>query len=105
MSRSRLTYQRAFISGAHLRNPGRFAGSQPPPETGPLGSPYPGMNRAQIAVWKHCEAEMPWLQRHHRLIVRLACIVAVRTFESGAGIGLHRLLSSSLAKLGATPAR
>ena len=46
---------------------------------------------------------MPWLHSAHRILVRLACVLAARMETDDFGVQASQALGSLLSKLGATP--
>ena len=105
MARPRTPVAKAEVSGAAAHNPQRFK-NRKAPKSGPLGEPYVRMTDAQKAVWRDMVADMPWLNRGHRILARLACVLAARMdADEGGEIGVSaaHALSAVLSKLGATP--
>lgn len=104
MARSRTPLAKAEISGAALKNPGRFRGRRAFQGCA-LGEPYTTMTEEQKAAWRELEADLPWLNSAHRQILRLACIYAARLNDGEElGVSAARMYSALLSKLGATPA-
>lgn len=104
MARPRLPQAKAEVSGAALKNAGRFEGRKTAKRTRPIGEPYVRMTDEQQEVWREMVADMPWLNSSHRILLRLACYHAAR-LDSGEefGVSATQALSSILSKLGATP--
>lgn len=104
MARPRLPQAKAEVSGAALKNAGRFKDRPTAKRTRPVGEPYARMTDAQKDVWREMVAEMPWLNSSHRILLRLACYHAARLDDAEEfGVSATQALSSILSKLGATP--
>lgn len=104
MARNRLPQAVAEISGATLKDPGRFRDRKPPSRVRPLGEPYARMNEIEREYWAEFASELPWLNSGHRVLLRLACRLASRLDEGDEfGVSAAQALSSILSKLGATP--
>lgn len=104
MAKPRIPTKKAKVSGAALKDPGRFKDRKEPANPIPIGAPYKGMTPAQVKVWKECAENMPWLNASHRLLLRQVSILAAR-METDAELGVSAMhaLSAMLSKLGATP--
>ena len=94
---------KAAITGADLRNPSRYAGSNSP-LANVIGDPPERMTEAAKAAWYEFEKELPWLNRSHRAIVKLASVLRAKFDEGADGINHIQVYSAILSKLGATPA-
>ena len=103
MARNRLPAAKAEVSGAALKNAGRFEGRKAPKGTRPLGEPYLRMTDAQKIAWEEYRQELPWLNASHRPLLRLACIWTAKMDDAEFGVSATQALSSILSKLGATP--
>ena len=104
MARPRLPQSKAEVSGAVLKNAGRFKGRKAPKRTRPLGDPYAKMTDAEKAAWAEMARDMPWLHSAHRTLLQMACRVKARLNEGeDVGVSAMNLLSALLSKLGATP--
>ncbi len=103
MARNRLPQAKAEVSGAVVKNPGRFAHRKVPKKARALGEPYASMTDEQKAVWREMAGDMPWLTASHRVLLRMACQFAARMDEGELGVSAAQALSSILSKLGATP--
>jgi hypothetical protein len=104
MPRQRLPAKKVEVSGAALKDPGRFKGRKAPSKTRPVGVPYKGMTKEQIAVWRECVKNMPWLHSGHRLLLRQVCLLAARMdTDPDMGVAALQALGAALSKLGATP--
>lgn len=104
MARNRTPQAKAEVAGANIVNPGRFKGRTTPKRTRPVGKPYAGMTKPQIAVWEESAENMPWLHSGHRLLLRQVCILAARMeTDPDMGVSALQALGAALSKLGATP--
>lgn len=104
MPRPRLPQTKAEVSGAIVKNAGRFTDRKTPKRTRPIGAPYARMTDEQKAVWEECASEMPWLHSGHRLLLRQVCILAARMeTDPDMGVSALQALGAALSKLGATP--
>lgn len=104
MPRPRLPAQKAVVSGSAAKDPGRFKDRKAPSKTRPIGAPYKGMTKEQVAVWKEQVQNMPWLHAGHRLLLRQVCILAARMeTDPEMGVSALQALGAALSKLGATP--
>ena len=105
MARSRVPMAKAAVTGADTKHPGRFVDRKTPKRTRPLGEPYAHLNDAQRLVWLELAADWPWLRRHDRVVLEMACrLIARMRSEPEFGVSAMQALSSILSKLGATPA-
>src|SRR5690606_483696 len=104
MARPRLPQSKAEVSGAVLKNAGRFKGRKAPKRTRPLGEPYVKMTDAEKAAWAELAGDMPGLHSAHRTLLQMACRIKARLDQGEeVGISAMNLLSALLSKLGATP--
>jgi len=104
MARPRLPAAKAEVSGAILKDAGRFKDRKAPTKTRAIGKPYKGMTPAQVAVWDESAGNMPWLHAGHRLLLRQVCILAARMeTDPDMGVSALQALGAALSKLGATP--
>lgn len=103
MAKPRLPQDKAEVSGAMIKNAGRFEGRAKPKGTRPLGEPYKKMTAEQREYWEEFRSDLPWLNSSHRGLLKLACILSARTDEPDCGIEAMRALSAIHSKLGATP--
>lgn len=104
MPRPRTPRARAEVSGRAAHDPQRFRHRFSPKGAKPVGAPYAGMTDAQKAVWTELADNLPWLNRAHRMLLRLACILTARMeTDPEFGVSATQALSSVLSKLGATP--
>lgn len=104
MARPRLPAAKAEVSGAAMKDAGRFADRKAPKGTRPLGSAYKSMTPTQVEAWEEFRAELPWLNSSHRALLQIACILRARV-NADAEIGVNQLqtYSAILSKLAATP--
>lgn len=103
MARSRLPAKKVLVSGAALKNAGRFRGRSAPRGTRPVGMPYPGMTADEQRYWAEFIAGLPWLTSRHRVLLRVACRLSAKIDQGELGVTAARALSTVLSKLGATP--
>lgn len=104
MAKPRIPQLKAEVSGATLKNAGRFSGRGAKKRTRPIGEPYANMTPEQKECWHEFAGEMPWLHSAHRTLLRLACYHAARlAYDDKFGVSATQALSSILSKLGATP--
>jgi hypothetical protein len=103
MARPRLPAAKADVSGAALKDPQRHRDRKAPKGTRPLGEPYVRMTEAQQAQWHEFARGLPWLNSSHRVLLRMACVLAARMDEDDLGVNAMQALSSILSKLAATP--
>ena len=94
---------KAEVSGANLKDPGRFKDRKVPKGTRPLGGPYKNMTKSQIENWEEFKSDLPWLNSSHRQILRLACVLTDRVSDPDCSVQAIQALSAVLSKLGATP--
>ena len=94
---------KAEVSGAALKDPGRFKDRKPAKQARPIGEPYANMTEPQRVYWAEFKSDLPWLTCAHRQLLRLACILSVRADDIECGIQAMQALSAVLSKLGATP--
>lgn len=103
MANHRLPVAKAKVTGADVKNPGRHAGRKQPSGTRAVGEPYRLMTDAQQAQWFEFVRDLPWLNSSHRVLLRLACKLAVDMDGEDFGVSKAQALGSILSKLGATP--
>ncbi|WP_225591588.1 hypothetical protein [Stenotrophomonas sp. STM01] len=104
MAKPRTPTKKAKVSGATLKDSGRYKGRKEPTNPSLVGTPYKGMTPAEVKVWKECAENMPWLNVSHRLLLRQVSILAARMeTDPELGISAMHALSAMLSKLGATP--
>jgi len=103
MANNRLPAVKAEVSGAAIKNAGRFEGRKAP-KARPVGKPFARMTEAQKEAWEEFKDELPWLSHSHRALLEVACNVRAR-LSTGDEVGINVLqtYSSILSKLAATP--
>jgi hypothetical protein len=94
---------KAKITGAANKNPSRYRGLNSPTLSA-IGEPFECMGNAEQVAWHDFVAELPWLNRSHRAIVHLACILRCKVHGGSDGVNYLQVYSATLSKLGATPA-
>jgi hypothetical protein len=94
---------RAKLEGRDTKNPQRYKRNEP--TAAALGDPPAWLTEPQAHAWREFEADLPWLNRSHRCIVQIACVLTAR-MRSGNEIGTKALslLRLCLGSMGATPA-
>lgn len=103
MANPRLPAAKAEATGATIKNPGRHASRKRPKGTRPVGEPYTKMSEAEQEQWHEFVCDLPWLNSAHRVLLRLACKLAVDMDGDEFGVSKAQALGSILSKLGATP--
>lgn len=103
MSRPRLPRAKAMVSGAAIKDPGRFRDRRAPKGVRTLGEPYAKMTPDERAAWTEFRDELPWLNSSHRALLRIACILRVRMDTPDVGVSQIQTYSAILSKLAATP--
>lgn len=104
MARPRLPAAKAEVSGAALKDAGRFKDRKAPKGTRELGEPYKMMSEAEQAAWHEFAAELPWLNSSHRALLQLACRLRARlNTDPDMGVNAMQAYSAILSKLAATP--
>ncbi|RYG88030.1 MAG: hypothetical protein EON59_05700 [Alphaproteobacteria bacterium] len=104
MTNPRLPTEKARLTGADVKNPGRHAGRSKHTAMRPIGEPYVKMTEDQKAQWFEFVRDLPWLNCSHRVLLRLACRLTVDMDGDDFGVSKAQALGSILSKLGATPA-
>jgi hypothetical protein len=104
MSNPRLPVEKAKVTGAAVKNPGRHSDRKKPKGTRPIGEPYAAMSGAEQIQWHEFVRDLPWLNSSHRVLLRLACVLAASMDGADFGVSKAQALGSILSKLGATPA-
>jgi hypothetical protein len=104
MSNPRLPVEKAKVTGAAVKNPGRHADRRKPKGTRSIGEPYAAMSDAEKIQWHEFVRDLPWLNSSHRVLLRLACKLAADMDGDDFGVSKAQALGSILSKLGATPA-
>jgi hypothetical protein len=105
MARPRVPMAKAISTGRVLHDRKRFANRNEPDHTGPLGPPPVWMtNKRQKAAWERFRAEIPWLQKAHRCLTVIACVVHADLVSGGDfDVRKANLLRQCLGQMGATP--
>lgn len=104
MGRPRLPQSKAEVSGAVLKDAGRFKDRKAPKGTRPLGEPYKNMTEPQREAWAEFQAELPWLNSSHRAILQIASVLRARlNTDPDMGVNAITTYSAVLSKLAATP--
>lgn len=104
MARPRLPAAKAAVSGAALKDAGRFKDRKAPKGTRALGQPYKFMTEAEQAAWFEFANELPWLNSSHRALLQLACRLRARlNTDPDMGVNAMQAYSAVLSKLAATP--
>jgi hypothetical protein len=90
------------VEGRHTINAGRYKRNEPTAAV--IGDPPSWMAEIQGEAWRDFAAELPWLNRSHRCLLEVACILRAR-LQSGGDVGTKALslLRLCLSSLGATP--
>jgi len=103
MAKPRLPAIKAEVSGAAIKNAGRFS-ERKAPKFRAVGEPFARMTEHQREAWDQFRDELPWLNNSHRALLEVACNVRAR-LASGDEVGINVLqtYSSILSKLAATP--
>ena len=103
MPAHRLPVDVAKVTGATARSPGRHKDRAKPKGTRSIGEPYVRMTDNEKAQWAEFVRDLPWLNSSHRVLLRMACKLAVDMDGDEFGVSKAQALSSILSKLGATP--
>ncbi len=105
MARPRTPTMKAQVTGAALRNAGRYAGRTTPSGATDIGQPPDCLTPAQADAWRAFVAELPWLNSGHRAVLQIAAVLRARLVaDPEMGVAALSAYSSILSKLGATPA-
>lgn len=103
MANNRLPLLKAEVSGAVIKNVGRFS-DRKASTARPLGKPFARMTEQQREAWDQFQDELPWLNGSHRALLEVACHVRARLAQDEeVGINVLQTYSSILSKLAATP--
>lgn len=104
MARPRLPAAKAEVTGAAIKDAGRFKDRKPPKRTRALGEPYKAMSDAEQIAWHEFADELPWLNSSHRALLQLACRLRARlNNDPDMGVNAMQAYSAILSKLAATP--
>ena len=105
MARPRTPTMKAHVTGAALRNAGRYAGRAIPSGATDIGQPPACLTPAQADAWQEFVAELPWLNSGHRAVLQIAAVLRARLIaDPDMGVNAMQAYSAVLSKLGATPA-
>ena len=104
MPKPRTPSDKARVTGADVRSPGRYHGRNDP-AVAPIGEPSPHLKDEERQSWLRFTAEIPWLVESDRALLEVASALRSR-LDCRDGVGLNHLqiYSAILSKLGATPA-
>ena len=104
MGNHRLPVEKAKVTGAAAKNPGRHADRSAPKVIG-LGAPSTFLTEKGQEAWEAFKRELPWLAESDRSLVEIAAHVRGRLL-GGEDVGVTALsmLQSILSKMGASPA-
>ena len=103
MAANRIPALKAEVSGAAIKNAGRFKGRKTP-RSGPVGEPFARMSELQREAWDQFRDELPWLNSSHRALLEVAANVRARLAGGDeVGINVLQTYSAILSKLAATP--
>lgn len=104
MANPRLPSDKAKVSGADVKNPGRHADRKKPKGTRPIGEPFKGMTVDQAEAWECFKSELPWLNSSHRALLQAVCVLRARlNVDPDIGVNALTTYSAMLSKLAATP--
>jgi hypothetical protein len=104
MPRPRKSIAQAMASGALYKNPQRYRDRIEPLVREPLGDPPEYLRPAEASVWEDFRRRLPWLNRSHRAVTGIACILQARVIAGELGVPGMNLLRQVLGQMGATPA-
>lgn len=105
MAKPRIPTMKAHITGAAVRNAGRYAERTTSAGAGEVGEPPNALTPAQAEAWRTFAAELPWLNSSHRAVLQIAAVLRARlTADPDMGVNAMQAYSAVLSKLGATPA-
>ncbi|MCP5431860.1 MAG: hypothetical protein H6923_01180 [Alphaproteobacteria bacterium] len=103
MARPRNPLALSRVTGATLKNPGRYRG-RAEPKVGPIGEPPAYLDEAARKAWRLFVRELPWLARSDRALLELVCPLRARIMAGEAlGTKLATFYRMVLSKLGASP--
>lgn len=100
---ARSPLMKAKTMGSDLKNPSRYGGRNCPSRS-PIGDPPEALKDDEREAWHSFVAELPWLAASHRAILHLASILRAKVEGGIDGVNHLQVYSSTLSKLGATPA-
>ena len=93
----------ARLTGAAAKNPQRYRSRREPLVAEPLGDPPDWLAVPQRRVWRDFEKRLPWLNRSHRCITAIACILEAKMRAGTLGLPGMTLLKVTLGQMCATP--
>lgn len=103
MAANRIPALKAQVSGAAIKNAGRFK-DRKHPDARPIGEPFARMNDLQREAWDQFRDELPWLNNSHRALLEVAANIRARlACGDEVGINVLQTYSAILSKLAATP--
>jgi len=91
------------LSGTYSKNPGRYSRRHEPLVSDPIGDPPDWLPAPAQDTWHDLAPRLPWLNRSHRGILEITCILAGKLATGEASISALNLLRQCLGQLGATP--
>ena len=91
------------LSGTLQKNPGRYSRRYEPLVNEPIGEPPYWLPEPAKAAWHDITPRLPWLNRSHRGIVGITCLLAGKLATGDISISAMNLLRQCLGQLGATP--
>lgn len=103
MARPRTPKARAVITGHAEKQKAKFSRRHEPLVRDPIGDPPDWLPEPAQAAWRDIAPRLPWLNRSHRGIVGITCILAGKLATGDASISAMNLLRQCLGQLGATP--
>ncbi|MAS05269.1 MAG: hypothetical protein CL534_11360 [Ahrensia sp.] len=105
MARPRTPLAKARATGQYDRKFSRFENRKEPEGLPDVGNPPEWMNDAQKEAWIGLADQIPWLNKSHRALLEIACVVKAR-IENGEDTtaAAMNLLRQCLGQMGATPA-
>ena len=92
------------LSGTLQKNPGRYSKRHEPVVSDPIGEPPDWLPEPAQAAWHDLVPRLPWLNRSHRGIVEITCLLTGKLATGDASVSALNLLRQCLGQLGATPA-
>lgn len=105
MAKPRTPTMKAHLTGAALRNAGRYVGRAIASGATDIGQPPDCLTPAQADAWQAFVTELPWLNSGHRAVLQIAAVLRARLIaDPDMGVAALSAYSAVLSKLGATPA-
>lgn len=103
MANPRLPVEKARVTGAADRSPGRHADREVP-DSPELGEPSTFLDENGQAAWVSFKKEIPWLTESHRALLEVCCKVRGELIAcDDVGVTKLSMYQATLSKLGATP--